>query len=111
MIRDGRELFQQPSVVRREAAAPLDQIRPIPNRPVQALRTPPSFDACMVAAAEHLGGLPAAEVGRPRELGLLEQAVLTEALGDRAVRVAHRTVEEPGHRFDANTHAFPHNLK
>ena len=85
-LREGRELFQQPLLLDRHAAAGLDEVRPTGDRAVQRLGQPPPGDAGVVAAAQHVGHLPPAEVGWAGELRLLEQAAVGLALlGDEEI--------------------------
>src|SRR6478736_6269311 len=99
-IGDGRELFQQPSLVVRQAAAGVDHVGAVATGPMQRLSAPPAGDAPVVAAAQHVGRLPTAKDGGARVLRLLEQPCLAEALRHRADVVAHHARQESGHGFD-----------
>ena len=88
-------------LVRAQATA-----RPRPGRAgarsvrCSAWAAPPAGDAAVVAAAQHLGHAPAAERRGPGVLRLLEQPAGAEALGHRALVVAHRARQQPGDRLD-----------
>src|SRR5215204_2830218 len=97
-IRDRWELFQQRPLLGGQPAAGVDEVRPRRHRPVEHLRPAPAGDASVVTTAQDLGHRPAPEVRRPGVLGLLQQALRAEALGDRADVVAHHAGQEPGHR-------------
>ena len=53
--------------------AGLDQVRPAFDRAMERGGPPPALDGGMVAAAQHLGNHPTAELRRSRVLRILEQ--------------------------------------
>src|ERR671911_2063503 len=57
------ELGQQLSVGGVEATAGVDEVGPEVERAPQGLSAPPAGDAAVIARAEHVGHLPAPEIG------------------------------------------------
>src|SRR5215204_3194874 len=99
-IRDGWELFQQVALLVRDPTAGRDQVGTGGERAVQRLSTPPSGDPAVVTAAQNVRDVPAAERGRTGVVRLFQQTGGAEALRQRAVRIAHRTGQQPSHRLD-----------
>src|SRR5262249_4484931 len=71
---------------------------PGPRTP-ERLGAPPARDACVVARTQHLRHLPAAEIGGPRVLGVLEQRFVERFFGSRS-GVADHAGSEAGNGFD-----------
>src|SRR5215207_6071581 len=88
------ELFQQLAVGVAEAAMCLDQVGTVGERAMQRLCAAPSLDPRVVASTQHLRHLPPSERCRPREVRLLQETRLAEALVHGARRVAHRSGKE-----------------
>src|SRR3954463_10440905 len=99
-IRDGWELFQQVVLLVGDPAPRLDEVGSGGDRAVQRLRPAPSFDSCVVAAAQHVWYVPPPERSRARVMRLLEQPSCAEALVQRALGVSHRARQQPCHRLD-----------
>ena len=98
------KFLQQCSICGRQTAGPaVDQIGTVTKCTVQPLSTPPTFDPGVVARTKDVRNAPTTELGWTRELGLLEQSGVTEALGDGTDRIAHRPVEQARHRLDDET--------
>jgi hypothetical protein len=63
----------------------------------------PTFDTRMISTAQNLGNLPTAKLCGPRKLRFFEKTRRTEALRNRAGRVAHCAFPKARNRLDHNT--------
>ena len=81
------------------------EVGPFAQRPMQPLRPSPPLNPAMITASEHIGNLPATELGGSCELWFLEQAGLAKTLRDSAGCIAHRPIKKSGDRLNNQARA------